>query len=207
MYQCKNLGCNQEFKFTMQLARHKSKCSKPEVDKKHFTVELGFQFGKCKKAFSDQLNVSRHVKNYQVKKPQTGHKCKKCDKVFRFGSELKRHLQSHTNTENKKCNCGRKFKRSDYFTEHLATCNENLMESTADFVPSFVQAHKEHLNDHEEQTNSDTTINVEPPAGPIMPVLEESEISPEETFDGNIDLDNAPINSNLNPNAELEKSS
>ena len=207
MYQCKNLGCNQEFKFTMQLARHKSKCSKPEVDKKHFTVELGFQFGKCKKAFSDQLNVSRHVKNYQVKKPQTGHKCKKCDKVFRFGSELKRHLQSHTNTENKKCNCGRKFRRSDYFTEHLATCNENLMESTADFVPSFVQAHKEHLNDHEEQTNSDTTINVEPPAGPIMPVLEESEISPEETFDGNIDLDNAPINSTLNPNAELEKSS
>ena len=40
-----------------------------------------------------------------------------------------------------------------------------------------------------------------------MPPLEESEISPEETFDENIDLDDAPINSTLNPNAELEKSS
>ena len=68
-----------------------------------------------------------------------------------------RHLQSHTNTDNKKCKCGRKFRCSDYFTEHLATCNENLMESTADFVPSFVQAHKEHLIDHKEETNADTT--------------------------------------------------
>ena len=42
MCKCKNLGCNQEFKFTMQLARHKSKCSKPEIDSKYFTVELGF---------------------------------------------------------------------------------------------------------------------------------------------------------------------
>ena len=40
-----------------------------------------------------------------------------------------------------------------------------------------------------------------------MPVLEESEISPEETFDENIDLDDPPINSTLNPNTELEKSS
>ena len=40
-----------------------------------------------------------------------------------------------------------------------------------------------------------------------MPALEESEISPEEIFDENIDLDDAPINSTLNPNAELEKSS
>ena len=31
----------------------------------------------------------------------------KCDKVFRFGSELKRHLQSHTNTDNKQCKHGR----------------------------------------------------------------------------------------------------
>ena len=80
-----------------------------------------------------------------VKKRKTGHKCKKCDKVFRFGSKLKRHLQSHANTDNKKCKCGRKFRRSDYFTEHLATCYANLMESTADFVPSFVQTHKKHL--------------------------------------------------------------
>ena len=63
MYKCKNLYCNQEFKFTMQLERDKSKCSKLEVDKKYFTVELGFQCGKCKKVFSDQPNVSRHVKN------------------------------------------------------------------------------------------------------------------------------------------------
>ena len=65
MYQCKNLGCNQEFKFTIQLARHKSKCSKSEVDKKYFTVELGFQCGKCKKAFSHQSNavgMSRIIK-------------------------------------------------------------------------------------------------------------------------------------------------
>ena len=65
MYQCKNLGCNQELKFTMQLARHKSKCSKSEVDKKYFTVELGFQCGKCKKAFSHQSNavgMSRIIK-------------------------------------------------------------------------------------------------------------------------------------------------
>ena len=33
------------------------------------------------------------------------------------------------------------------------------MESTADFIPSFVQAHKEHLIDHEEEINTDTTIN------------------------------------------------
>ena len=42
MYKCKNLGCNQEFKFTTQLAGHKWKCPKPEVDKKFLTVELDF---------------------------------------------------------------------------------------------------------------------------------------------------------------------
>ena len=78
------------------------------------------------------------------------------------------------------------------------------MKSTADFVSSSVQAHKEHLIGHEEEANSDTTIT---PASPIMPALEERQISPEETFDENIDLDDAPINSTLNPNAELEKSS
>ena len=121
----------------------------------------------------------------------------KCDKVFRFGSELKRHLQSHTNTDNKQCKRGRKFRHSDYFTGHLATCNENLMEPTTDFVSSFVQAHEEHLIDYEEETNCncDTTINLETLASPIMPALEESKISPEETFDENIDLDDAPINS------------
>ena len=100
-------------------------------------MELGFQCGERKKVLSHQPNASRHVKNCQVKMTKTGHKCKKCDKVFRFGSKLKRHLQSHANTDNKKCKCGRKFRRSDYFIEHLATCNENLMESTADFIPSL----------------------------------------------------------------------
>ena len=129
MYKCKNLDCNQEFKFAMHLARCKTKCSKPEVDKKYFTVELVFQCGKCKKVFSHHPNVSRHVNN-----------CQKCDEVFRLGIELKRYLQPHTNIDNEKCKCGGKFRCSDYFTEHLPTCNENLMESTADFVPSFVCA-------------------------------------------------------------------
>ena len=124
-------------------------------------MELGFQCGERKKVFSHQPNVSRHVKM-----TKTGHKCKKCDKVFRFGSKLMRHLQSHANTDNKKCKCGRKFRRSDYFIEHLATCNENLMESTADFITSFVQAHKEHLTDHEQEANSETTISLETPASP-----------------------------------------
>ena len=187
----------------MQLAKHKSKFSKPKVDKKYFTVELGFHCGKCK-VFSHQPNVSKHVKNCQVKKTKTGHKCKKCDKVFRLARKLKRHFHSHTNTDNRKCECGRKFRRSDYFTEHLASCNDNLMKSTADFVSSSVQAHKEHLIGHEEETNSDTTITS---ASPIMPALEERKISPAETFHENIDLDDAPINSTLNPSAELEKSS
>ena len=65
MYKCKNLSCNQEFKLTMQLARHKLKCSKVEVVKKYFTVEFGFQCRKCKKVFSHQPNASRHIKKRQ----------------------------------------------------------------------------------------------------------------------------------------------
>ena len=45
-------------------------------------MELVFQCGKCKKVFSHQPNVSRHVKNCQVRKTKTGHKCKKCEKVL-----------------------------------------------------------------------------------------------------------------------------
>ena len=99
MYKCKNLGCNQEFKFTTQLARHKSKCPKPEVDKKFLTVELDFECGKCEKFLCHQPHVSRLFKICLVKKTKTGHNCIECGKVFRFGSEFKRHLQSHTNRQ------------------------------------------------------------------------------------------------------------
>lgn len=41
MYICKNSGCDQAFKFTMQLARHEPKCLKLKADRKYLIVEGG----------------------------------------------------------------------------------------------------------------------------------------------------------------------
>ena len=96
-----------------------------------------------RKVFPHQANASRYVKNCEVKKTETVHKCENCSKVFRFRSQRKRHLKSHT--DNKKCKCGRSFRRADYLSEHLATCSD-IYESSIDFVPSFVEAHHEQFS-------------------------------------------------------------
>ena len=126
MYKCKKIGCHQEFKFTMQLARHDAKCKKPEPDRKYVVTGNGFRCGNCKKVFSHQPNVSRHVKNCQAKQKAV-HKCLKCGKGFKYQSRLTAHLKTHSKTENKTCKCGKSFIRIDYYTSHVAICSTLMM--------------------------------------------------------------------------------
>ena len=62
----------------------------------------------------------------------------------------------------KKCKCHASLQYEDYFSQHLATCNDNCKYSN-DFFPSIVEAyHKQFIAiDQGEETNSDYLIEIE----------------------------------------------
>ena len=52
------------------------------------------------------------------------HVCDTCNKTFQFKCRLKLHLETHEVDSDKVClNCGRRYKRSDFFQNHVAICS------------------------------------------------------------------------------------
>ena len=132
MYRCKNLDCDEQFKYSMQLLRHKKKCNKKSPGKKYTHENNCFVCSNCHRSFTYQSNVTRHVKNCNIKTNVT-HVCPKCDKIFLYKSRLIKHILSHTEEESKSCKkCGKTFRRRDYCTNHTRICKDSI-----DFIPKM----------------------------------------------------------------------
>ena len=60
---CKNIGCNERFKWPAQMYPHLNNCKYPEppILSKYKKVGNQFECNSCKKCFSHQPNVTRHV--------------------------------------------------------------------------------------------------------------------------------------------------
>ena len=134
---CKNIGCNERFKWSAQMYHHLNNCKYPEppILSKYKKVGNQFECNSCKKCFSHQPNVTRHVIICKGIKQKKVYKCAECKKQFQYHSLLKKHLVSHSRVTYQCKSCQRVFKRSDHFTKHELNCtveNSNLL------VPSFV---------------------------------------------------------------------
>ena len=132
MYKCKNVDCDEQFKYLIQLLRHKKKCNKKSPRKKYTHENNCFVCSNCHRSFMHQSNVTRHLKNCAIKTNLT-HACPKCDKIFLYKSRLIKHILSHTEKESKTCKkCGKTFRRRDYFANH-----SRISEYSIDFIPTM----------------------------------------------------------------------
>ena len=104
MYKCKNLDCDEQFKYSMQLLRHNK--IQENLQQKSTLMEIIVLCLNCHRSFMHQSNVTRHVKNCTIKTNVT-HTCPKCDKIFLYKSRLIKHILLHTEEESKACKkCG-----------------------------------------------------------------------------------------------------
>ena len=95
---CKNIGCNERFKWPAQMYPHLNNCKYPEppILSKYKKVGNQFECNSCKKCFSHQPNVTRHVIICKGIKQKKVYKCAECKKQFQYHSLLKKHLVSHS---------------------------------------------------------------------------------------------------------------
>ena len=117
--------------------RHLNNCKHPEppILSKYKKVGKQFECNSCKKYFSHQPNVTRHVIICKGIKQKKVYRCAESKKQFQYHSLLKKHLVSHSRVTYQCKSCQRVFKRSDHFTKHELNCtveNSNLL------VPPFV---------------------------------------------------------------------
>ena len=97
VHKCSKIGCSAEFKWPVQLHRHKKKCRHPERQKLILYTKDGNMFvcEKCKKKFSQQSNAAWHVKTCKGVKEIVLLKCKKCPLEFKYKILLKKHMITH----------------------------------------------------------------------------------------------------------------
>ena len=116
---------------------HLNNCKyrEPPILSKYKKVGNQFECNPCKKCFSHQPNVTRHVIICKGINQEKVYKCAESKKQFQYHSLLKKHLVSHIRVTYQCKSCQRVFKCSDHFTKHELNCtveNSNLL------VPSFV---------------------------------------------------------------------
>ena len=131
MMHCKNTGCQCHFKWPMQLARHKKKCTFPapeSITRYEKAADGMFKCSTCSKSFKHQSGVIKHLKKEKCD-TQSGepkeHDCPHCPAVFKFRCRLLEHMKNHRPENDKTCSsCGKEFKRKDHFQKHVNSCSK-----------------------------------------------------------------------------------
>lgn len=97
---CRNVGCNESFKWRMQLSRHVLKCSKPVLTKTDAIVETqeGYQCSCCGRNYKFKENVYRHFKICKLRDCKKNlspsideYFCRKCHREFSSKHDLTAH--------------------------------------------------------------------------------------------------------------------
>ena len=80
---CKNIGSNERFKCSAQMYHHLNNCKYPEspILRKYKKVGNQFECNSCKKCFSHQPNVTRHVIICKGIKQKKVYKCTECKNI------------------------------------------------------------------------------------------------------------------------------
>ena len=159
VHKCNKIGCSAEFKWPVQLHRHKKKCRHPERQKLILYTKDGNMFvcEKCKKKFSQQSNAARHVKTCKGVKEVVLLKCEKCPLEFKYKGLLKKHMITHEHKDYQCSGCCRTLSRYNHFKNHISfhgsIVNEtvdssfvdnNLSRTEDSFILTFVDQNEPH---------------------------------------------------------------
>ena len=97
MHSCRNIGCNEKFKWRMQLSRHVTKCSKPVLEKSDSIIESteGYQCARCGRKYKFKENVYRHFKicKQNINNVNKCYRCLKCYRSFLTKDLLESHVK------------------------------------------------------------------------------------------------------------------
>ena len=140
-YRCRGTNCNKLFKSLSSRSNHMKKCTEaqktsPKKKAKQKGDKLYCRF--CQKSYLSKSAIYKHQKNYcsaarllqgkqpipkKLKKLQE-YPCSQCQRVFDRKGKLNMHIKNkHTDALDHYCNqCGKKFKRIDFFQKHVEKC-------------------------------------------------------------------------------------
>ena len=137
----------------------------------------------CHRSFMHQSNTTRHVKNCTIKTSVT-HACPKCDKIFLYKSRLIKHILSHTEEESNTCKkCGKTFRRTDYFTNHIRICEDSI-----DFIPTISNIVAQSIHNITSEDRTVVSASTESPEFELTINLE-SEISQDQVTNSSVSSD------------------
>ena len=122
---CKSIGCDQKFKWPVQMYRQLKRCKFPPkiLESKYQHKGEKFECKKCSKIFLHQSNVVRHVNTCRGLQEKELFKCSVCQKQFQYKSLLLKYESSHNHRVYDCKNCQKQFKHIDHYSKHELSCN------------------------------------------------------------------------------------
>ena len=168
---CKNYGCTAEFKWSVQLTRHKKKCSYITPEVRYVKVNSGYQCKKCSKTFRIQASISRHVKTECVKERKL-FRCDQCQKEFPYKSLLDKHKLTHTKPTFTCGDCKRKFRKKNNFLTHKCVQPATPVIVEDSFVPSFAfnESPSDDINELSIEENTSQPDTSQPEQNTMQPI-------------------------------------
>ena len=123
-YNCKDIGCGEEFQYMIQLIRHiieynKIKPVAKEKNRYYYKQDELYRCTRCNTNYKHVQNISRHKCSF----PKQQFNSSECGKVFKFKSRLTTHKKVHKKSLDQTRKKGSTvFLRKYYFDAHLKYC-------------------------------------------------------------------------------------
>ena len=173
---CRNVGCRESFKHSIQMYRHEKACEKEKPSKKEPKFQKNengyFKCIRCETILKSETNTYRHLKTCKQEVSKNIHTCNKCSKEFKFPSKLSRHMETHKNE------CYGSNLSNAAIDKSNANIDVFISYEGEDFIPSLV-AEETHLivEDYIDNSNLDShyTFNIASTPSTVPIVLENEE--------------------------------